>query len=512
VSAHRGEAHRKPLNLHRPQPSVISHMHRCLVLVLLSVLLMLVGSNDSLASVRTVAHSGETPTVYGPLAQSMERDDGIGAESRAPITTGYHFFDDVVRLMRENYVHELSDEDIFLTPIEKMTFTMLPQCVEDVQFSPECSSNPQRCFLDFIRGISSRCKYSREQLLTMALNAVLSSLDPNSGLLDADMMKELTIGTSGKFGGVGMVVTRRDGDYVVISPFEGGPAYKAGIQAGDTVVEIDGQVLHGLPLAEVLRKVRGPAGSVMTISLRDGRTDRLKHLKVRRQVITVPPVRYLKLDNGIGYLRIVNFQHNTAIEVKKALTRLRSGGIDGLRGLILDLRDNPGGLFNEAIQVADQFLPSGVITSVRGRNRQLGEEFRATPKAGFHEIPLVILINKGTASASEILTGALQGRPNVVVMGDKSFGKASVQAVYPLRKGTALRLTTAHYYTADGRDIEGKGLEPDIRADVTLEGLAQQKVDLMNKYELEHDKGVRDAVAWLRYSRTPTRSPFPDLF
>jgi len=472
---------------------------------------MLVGGNNFLAPVQAAGHPGEARIGNGPLAQSMERDEHAGTESRTSVLTGYPLFDEVIRLLRENYVHELSDQDIFLTPIEKMTFTMLPQCVEDVQFSPECASNPQRCFLDFIRGISSRCKYSRDQLLTMALNAVISSLDPNSSLLDADMMKELTIGTSGKFGGVGMVVTLRDGDYVVVSPFEGAPAYKAGIQAGDTVVEIDGQVLHGLPLMEVLRKVRGPAGSVMAVSLRDGRTGQLKHLKVRRQVITVPPVRYLKLDNGIGYLRIVNFQHNTAIEVKKALNRMGSGGA-GLRGLVLDLRDNPGGLFNEAIQVADQFLPSGVITSVRGRNRQLGEEFRATPKAGFHEIPLVILINKGTASASEILTGALQGRPHVVVMGDKSFGKASVQAVYPLRKGTALRLTTAHYYTADGRDIEGKGLKPDVRADVTLEGLDQQKVDLMNKYELERDRGVRDAVAWLRFSRTPTRSPFPDLF
>lgn len=476
------------------------------------MLLIFVGRTASQAREHAAGPYGGDEKAYGSFAQSFERDEAAAAESRAPIATGYRFFDEVVRLMRENYVHELSDEDIFLTPIEKMTFTMLPQCVEDVQFSPECSRNPQRCFLDFIQGVSRHCKYSREQLLTMALHAVLSSLDPNSSLLDADMMKELTIGTSGKFGGVGMVVTWRDGDYVVVAPFEGGPAYKAGIHAGDTVVEIDGKVLHGLPLTEVLRKVRGPAGSIMTVSLKDGRTGELKHLRVRRQVITVPPVRYVKLDNGIGYLRIVNFQHNTAIEVKKALLRLGANRPDGLRGLILDLRDNPGGLFDEAIQVADQLLPSGIITSVRGRNRQLGEEFTATPKANFHEIPMVILINKGTASASEILTGALQGRPHVVVMGDRSFGKASVQAVYPLRKGTALRLTTAHYYTADGRDIEGKGLEPDIRADVASDNLGQQKVDPMDKQELELDKGVREAVAWLRFSRTPTRAPFPDLF
>jgi carboxyl-terminal processing protease len=481
-------------------------------LVFLSIIMALIGRDAACAREHAETHLADRSATPALMAQSQNRYDGMGTESRPLAATGYPFFDQVVQLMRENYVHELSDQDIFLTPIEKMTFTLLPECTEDVQFHEDCSTHPEQCFVDFIRGVSSRCKYSREQLLTMALNAVLSSLDPNSSLLDPDMMKELTIGTSGKFGGVGMVVTWRDGDYVVVSPFEGAPAYKAGIQSGDTVMEIDGQVLHGLPLMEVLRKVRGPAGSIMRVSLKDGRTGEIKHLKVRRSVITVPPVRYAKLDNGIGYLRIVNFQHNTASEVRKALNRLGSGGGQGLQGIILDLRDNPGGLFDEAIQVADQFLPSGVITSVRGRNQELGDEFRATRKPGFHEIPLVILINKGTASASEILTGALQGRPHVVVMGDKSFGKASVQAVYPLRKGTALRLTTAHYYTANGRDIEGKGLEPDIRTDVSPENIGQQRVDLMNKYELERDRGVREAMAWLRFPQFPSRSPFPTLF
>jgi carboxyl-terminal processing protease len=389
---------------------------------------------------------------------------------------------------------------------------MLPHCVEDVQFSADCERHPQQFLADFLRGVLSRCNIGREQLFAMVLNALLSGLDPNSALLDADTMKELSIGTSGKFGGVGMVVTWRDGDYVVVSPFEGSPAYRAGIRAGDTVVKIDGQSLHGLALMDVLRKVRGPAGSMMSVSLRDARTGEIKQLRVRRQVITVPPVRYVRLDSGIGYLRIVNFQHNTASEVRKALARLAGSGVGELKGLILDLRDNPGGLFNEAIQVADRFLPSGVITSVRGRNRQLNEEFKASPKNSFRRIPLVILINRGTASASEILAGALQGRPEVVVMGEKSFGKASVQAVYPLRKGTALRLTTAHYYTADGRDIEGKGLDPDVHAQVTSEGMGQQKVDLMNSHELERDNGVKEAVGWFRHSRTPGRSNFESLF
>jgi len=477
----------------------------------LALLLLVTGGTVSPAAEDTRGRHTELSTARALLAQGLDRDAETFAEPKASFAMGLQTFEEVVNLIRENYVHELSDEEIFLAPIDSLTFTMLPHCTEDVQFSEACNRDPRRCLRDFLKGITNRCHVNREQLLTKVLNALLSNLDANSNLLDADMMKELTIWTSGKFGGVGMVVTLRGGDYVVVSPFEGSPAHKAGVKSGDTVVEIDGQVLHGLSLMDVLRKVRGPAGSVMSVSLQDGRTGQLKELRVRRQVITVPPVRYVQLASGIGYLRIVNFQHNTAAEVRKVLSRLPERGAGELRGLILDLRDNPGGLFNEAIQVADQFLPSGPITSVRGRNRLLNEEFMASTKAGFRRTPLVILINRGTASASEILTGALQGRPQVVVMGEKSFGKASVQAVYPLRKGTALRLTTAHYYTADGRDIDGKGLEPDLPADVTSDGLTE-KVDLLNRFELEGDRGVKEAVNWLCFSNSPNRSPWQGLF
>jgi carboxyl-terminal processing protease len=229
-------------------------------------------------------------------------------------------------------------------------------------------------------------------------------------------------------------------------------------------------------------------------------------------VIRIPPVRYLNLGSGLGYLRIVNFQQNTAEEVRKALSRAFPRGKEALKGLILDLRDNPGGLFDQAIEVADQFLPSGTITSLRGRNPTLSREFVAGTKPNFRRTPVVVLINRGTASASEILAGALQGQPGVRVVGEKSFGKASVQAVYPLRGGSALRLTTARYYTPDGRDIDGKGLEPDIIEEVTEEGLGKQRVDLLKVAELEEDKGVRKAIECLLSSRSAVKGTFPTLF
>jgi carboxyl-terminal processing protease len=489
---------------------VPSHLRKILLLSLLVLGACLPAGSVGYASQAQVER--ESTAANWTVAQQFDSDHEAGTRARYAHGTGSKIFDDTVQLIRENYVEELSDTDIFLAPLWKVTLALLPHCVEGIEFPADCDGNPQDCLMAFVQGVTSRCKISRDRILRMVLNTLLTGLDPNSGVLDADMLKELSIGTSGKFGGVGMVVTAKDGDYVVVSPFEGSPAFKAGIQAGDTIVEIDGRQLHGLPLLDVLHKVRGPAGSVLSVAVRDSRSGAIRRVRLRRQVIHIPPVRYLNLGSGIGYLRIVNFQQDTAGEVRKILGRASVRGRDESKGLILDLRDNPGGLFDQAIEVADQFLPSGAITSIRGRNRQLNKEFLASPKAGYPRIPIVVLINKGTASASEILAGALQGRPNVEVVGEKSFGKASVQAVYPLRGGTALRLTTAHYYTADGRDIEGKGLEPDIMTEVTTEGMAKQRVDLLKVAELEEDKGIRKAMECLLSSRSPGKVTFPTLF
>jgi carboxyl-terminal processing protease len=217
------------------------------------------------------------------------------------------------------------------------------------------------------------------------------------------------------------------------------------------------------------------------------------------------------LPGGIGYLRIVNFQHDTAARVKEALDRLYGIDEGGVKGLILDLRDNPGGLFREAIAVADLFLPAGVITSVRGRTSESYSEFKAQAAGTYPEVLTVVLINKGSASASEILAAALQSRPNVVAMGERSFGKASVQAVFALGRGMALRLTTAHYYTPDGKDIHGKGLEPDMET-ASPEGLDKAGIGLADLRTLESDPEIGKAVTYLKRDNLYRESPFSSLY
>jgi carboxyl-terminal processing protease len=423
--------------------------------------------------------------------------------------SGFELFRDAINLIMEYYVEKISAQDLFKMVADKLPFVVLPQCVEDVG---KCSGNADQCFVSDINMMARRCNLDVNRLLCSALNISLQELDPNSCVMDAGLLKELEIGTSGKFGGVGMVVSAKGADYVVVAPFEGSPAYKAGIKAGDTILEIGGQPLHGLPLLEVLRKVRGPAGSIMSVMVRDNRSGSIRQIKLHRRMIRIPPVRYLLLERNIGYLRIVNFQKGTAAEVYKALGQASSSRSGKLAGLILDLRDDPGGLFDEAIQVANLFKSSGVITSVKGRQSRLNRDFTANGSSRLPRVPLAILINKGTASASEILVGALQGMPRTLVMGERSFGKASVQAVFRLTKGMAIRLTTAHYYTADGRDIDGKGLEPDVEIPGSDEDLSTGKIDLLSSEQLRSDTDIRAALAYLHSGAMPARSPFSSWY
>jgi len=426
--------------------------------------------------------------------------------------TGFQPFDYAVHLLKQNYVEELPDTLLFDVPLSRMEMTLLPQCTEDLTGMDECSGERGECFARAIRSIASRCNIRQERLLEIALNYILKNLDPNSGLLDEAMLKEVKISTSGKFGGVGLVVASREGNYIVVSPFEGSPAHRIGIKPGENVLEIDGQPVHGLPLAEVLRKVRGPVGSMISFTLKDPQSEKIRHVRLKRRQIVVPPVRYGMPVDGIGYLRLVNFQESTYVEAEQALHRLISRRSAPLKGLILDLRDNPGGLFDQAIEVAELFLPSGVITSLRGHNSRLNREFRANGEALVPKIPIVVLINNGTASASEILAGALKGKPGVVLMGRRSFGKASVQAVFPLGRGTALRLTTAHYYTAQGADIEGKGLEPDIKFDDSYDNHIEGTADPLAGDGLATDHAVTKAIEHILSSQKSGDRPFESLF
>jgi len=430
----------------------------------------------------------------------MNSDSTAGPGKRLP---GFELFDDAMRLTKQHYADPVNEREALERTLERITLSLPPHCTEDAISFRDCSRSAQTCFKEVISQIAARCNIKTDRLVVRAVNIFMQSLDANSSLLDAEMLKELKIGTSGQFGGIGIVVSPKDGDYIVVSPFEGTPAFKAGIKAGDIVVEIDGQKLHGLPLMEVLKKVRGQAGSAISIKIQDGRTGELRQIRMHRQLIRIPPVRYAIIKPGIAYVRIKNFQESAPRDVENALKQIGATSGGHLGGLILDLRDNPGGLFDEAIEVADLLLASGRITSVIGRNSGLNREFRATGRNKFRMPPTVVLINKGTASASEILAGALQGRPNFLVMGERSFGKASVQAVFPMRRGMALRITTAHYYTADGRDIDAKGLVPDVLVEDASDEI-REKLDVLRNDQLEGDPCIRQALDFLIQSGQPS--------
>ena len=309
-------------------------------------------------------------------------------------------------------------------------------------------------------------------LLENAIKGMLSNLDPHSAYLDPESFRDLQESTTGEFGGLGIEVGMEDGFVKVVSPIDDTPASKAGIQPGDLIVKIDGQPTKGLSMMEAVDKMRGKAGSKIELTLvRDG--GRPFDLTLTRAVIKVRSVKSQMLEDGYGYLRISQFQVNTGEEVGKALTKLRQdNGNKKLRGLVMDLRNNPGGVLQAAVEVADHFLKSGLIVYTEGRLANSELRFNADPADASEGVPLVVLINGGSASASEIVAGALQDHKRAVLMGTDSFGKGSVQTVLPLNNDRALKLTTALYFTPNGRSIQAQGIVPDIevaRAKVTRE-------------------------------------------
>jgi carboxyl-terminal processing protease len=300
-----------------------------------------------------------------------------------------------------------------------------------------------------------------EDLIHKAIQGMVSSLDPHSQLLPPEAFEELQIDTRGEFGGIGIVITMQKGVLTVISPIEGTPAYEAGIQAGDIIIEVDGESTKDMMLWEAVKKMRGPKGEPVTIRVvREGKSKPMS-FELVRDIIPIESVRHLALKPGYGYVRITNFQENTTEDLEAALRDLESKETP-LKGLILDLRDNPGGLLNQAIRVSDAFLDSGSIVSIKGRLPKHTKVFDAHPDRQRHDYPIVVLINGGSASASEIVAGALQDQKRGLILGTTSFGKGSVQTVETLRDGYGLKFTIARYYTPSGRSIQAQGIEPDI--------------------------------------------------
>jgi len=301
---------------------------------------------------------------------------------------------------------------------------------------------------------------SDKKLLENAIRGMLSGLDPHSAYLNPEEYKELRIGTTGQFGGLGIEVGMENGFIKVIAPIDDTPAQRAGIKAGDLIIRLDDKPVKGMTLQEAVKIMRGKPGTAITLTIvREGEDKPLK-ITITRAIIKIKSVKSRILEPGYGYVRITSFQSRTGEQLHKAIANLKKEG--ALKGLILDLRNNPGGVLNAAVAVSDAFLDRGKIVYTDGRIEEAKMEFKATPGDVIEGVPMVVLVNAGSASASEIVAGALQDHRRAIIMGQKSFGKGSVQTILPLSNGGAIKLTTARYYTPSGRSIQAEGIVPDI--------------------------------------------------
>lgn len=330
-----------------------------------------------------------------------------------------------------------------------------------------------------------------EKLTDSAIDGMLKTLDPYSTYLSPERYRELEIGTSGEFGGVGMEVSEENGTLVVITPIEGSPAEKAGIKPRDQIIEIEGKSTQGMVVQEAVGLLRGPSGTPVRITIkREGEKDPRVITLIRDKII-VKSVKSRLLDNGIGYVRLVQFQDRTSQELRDAISGLEAQNGKQLNGLILDLRNNPGGLLSEAIDVVDEFIDAGLIVSVRGRTQDQTREYYATKNGSFQTFPVVVIVNDGSASASEVVAEALQDSKRAVILGTKTFGKGSVQTIIKLEDGSGLKLTTAKFYAPSGRSINQVGVTPDIKVENTN----------------DQDKQLESAINILNSSEAGTTTP-----
>ena len=317
-----------------------------------------------------------------------------------------------------------------------------------------------------------------QELIEGAIDGMLSALDPHSAYLTPDSYKELQVDTEGTFGGLGIEITIRDDVLTVVSPIEDTPAYRAGVQAGDRIIKIEDELTKDMSLIDAVKKMRGKKGTRVTISLRREGVPRLIDVSIVREVIQIRSVKWKMLEDGYAYIRITQFQDRTSGDLERTLRQLAQDH-GPLHGMVLDLRNNPGGLLSQAVKVSDLFLDSGLIVYTEGRLENQQQKYFARP-GGDTETPMVVLINNGSASASEILAGAVQDHGRGVLLGTKTFGKGSVQTILPVDGGAALRLTTAMYFTPSGRSIQVTGIVPDIE----LENLPEAYVALRRRHSV----------------------------
>lgn len=305
-------------------------------------------------------------------------------------------------------------------------------------------------------------KTDSEALVYGAIEGMLTTLDPHSSFMPPNIFKEAQQETRGKFEGLGIEIEIRDGILTVVAPIEGTPAWRAGIKPKDQILKINAEPTKKMSLFETVNKLRGPKGTEVTITIMREGFDRPKDFTVTRGVIPIMSVRSEFPDDGYGYIRIRQFSERTDRDFRGALKKWKKSNKGPLNGLVLDLRDNPGGLLDQAVKVADHFIESGAIVSIRGRHPSSKSSYMAHSGDTERDYPIVVLVSNGSASGSEIVAGALQDQGRAVVIGTQTFGKATVQTLYPLRDGSGLRLTTGRYFTPNGRDIQAEGIEPDV--------------------------------------------------
>lgn len=332
---------------------------------------------------------------------------------------------------------------------------------------------------DYVESVDDR------ELLESAVRGMLGGLDPHSSYLNEEDYTELQVGTRGEFGGLGIEVGMEDGFVKVIAPIDDTPAQRAGIQAGDLIIRLDGKPMKDVGLNDAVKLMRGKPGTEVSLTIVREEQDKPLIITVVRDVIRVASVKGRMLESGIGYLRLSQFQTRTTDDMLKRLAKLEKANGGPLSGLVLDLRNNPGGVLNAAVSISDAFLQGGIIVYTKGRVADSELEFRAAPDDVLEGAPIVVLVNEGSASASEIVAGALQDHKRAIIMGQPTFGKGSVQTIIPINNKSAVKLTTALYYTPSGRSIQAEGIKPDIQlADLKVETAAHQGLKNLKEADL----------------------------
>ena len=330
-----------------------------------------------------------------------------------------------------------------------------------------------------------------KELVYGAIKGMVGELDPHSAFLTPDMFKEMQVETKGEFGGLGIEITIRKGKLTVVSPIEGTPAYMAGVKAGDIIVKIDGESTEGITLMEAVKKLRGPKGTKVTITIMREGLEKPLDITITRDIIKIKSVRYRMEDpkGKVGYVKVRAFREHTSRDLKRAIEDLRA---QGMKALVLDLRNDPGGLLSQAVKVSDLLLPKGrLIVYTKGRTKEDQMRFVSQCKPLLPvSFPMVVLVNAGSASASEIVSGALQDWHRAVIMGERTFGKGSVQTIFPLSDGSALKLTTAEYYTPKGRSIQEEGIIPDVEIPSNLKVVKGKRPVIREEFLKRHLKNA----------------------